>query len=116
MNTEEISRKVLDAADVVGKKTISLIEEGKLLIKIREAERGIEKSYRKIGRYLYENNRELLDGALEETVARIDTLSEQLAVLQREYAEVRGMKFCENCNSLNKENSVFCDQCGTRFY
>ncbi len=116
MNTEEISRKMIDAADAVGKKTKSLIEEGKLLIKIREAERDMEKSFRKIGRFLYENNRELLDGPLEDIVMRIDSLTEELAVLQREYAEVRGMKFCENCNSLNKENSVFCDQCGVKFY
>ncbi len=115
MNTEDISRKVLDAADVVGKKTKSLFEEGKLLIKIRDVERDIEKCYRVIGRFLYENNRSLLDGALEDTALQIDHLTEQLAVLEREYAQVRGMKFCENCNSLNHENSLFCDQCGTEF-
>lgn len=115
MNTEDISRKVMDAADVVGKKTVNLIEEGKLLIKIREIERCMDKSYRKIGRYLYENNRELLDGALAQTAESIDVNAEQLALLQREYAEMRGMKFCETCHTLNKETSVYCNQCGERF-
>lgn len=115
MNTEEISRKVMDAADMVGKKTVSLLEEGKLLFKIREIERSMDRSYRKIGRYLYENNRELLDGALAQVAENVDADAELLAVLQREYAEMRGMKFCENCHTLNKETSVYCNQCGERF-
>ena len=116
MNADEISRKVMDAASAVGDKAVGLIEEGKLLYKIREAERGIEKVCGKIGRYLYDNNRELLDGPLSEQVEKIDVLQAQLTSLRREYAQVRNMKFCENCGSLNKENSQFCDQCGEGFY
>ena len=115
MNTEEISRKVIDAADMVGKKTVTMLEEGKLLFKIREIERNMDKSYRKIGRFLYENNRELLDGPLAQVAENIDVDAEQLAIMQREYAEIRGMKFCENCHTLNKETSVYCNQCGARF-
>lgn len=116
MNTEEISRRVMDAADAVSKKTAGLIEEGKLLFKVREIERSIEKCYRNIGKHIYENNRHLLDGSMDEIADEIDVLSDQLVVLRREYAQVRGMKLCENCGSMNNEKSIFCDQCGEKFY
>lgn len=116
MNAEDFSRKVLDAADAVTKKTTDLIEEGKLLIKIREIERSIEKCYRKIGQGLYENNRNLLDGETEEIANQLDALMIQMQDLRREYAQVREMKLCENCGAVNKKDSVFCSQCGERFY
>ena len=116
MNAEDISRKVLDAADAVSKKTADLIEEGKLLIKIREIERSIEKCYQKIGQDLYENNRHLLDGETEEIADQLDALVIRLNDLRRDHAQVREMKLCENCGTINKKNSVFCSQCGERFY
>jgi hypothetical protein len=116
MNADDISRKVLDAADAVSKKTAGLIEEGKLLIKIREIERNIEKGYRKIGQILYENNRNLLDGETEEIADQLDALMIRLNDLRRDHAQVRDMKLCENCGAANKNDSVFCSQCGERFY
>ena len=115
MNTDEISRKVMDAADAVGKKTVGLIEEGKLLFKIREIERNIDKCYHTIGQKIYETNRHLLDGELEEVADQIDALFVQLVDLRREYAQVREMKFCENCGAISKDSSVFCNQCGEKF-
>ena len=114
MNAEDISRKVMDAADAVGKKTSEWLEEGKLLFRIREAERGIEKLYGKIGRFLYENNRSLLDGEVGEMAERIDELSQQLTELRRDLAQVSNQKYCENCGTLNTANSAFCNRCGER--
>lgn len=46
MNFEDFQKKVIDVTNTVGKKTNDLIEEGKLLYKIREAEREIDRLYR----------------------------------------------------------------------
>ena len=49
MNFEDFQKKVIDVTNTVGKKTNDLIEEGKLLYKIREAEREIDRLYQDLG-------------------------------------------------------------------
>mgnify|MGYP006980328212 CR=1 FL=1 len=54
MKFEDFQKKVIDVTNTVGKKTNDLIEEGKLLYKIRETEREIDRLYQDLGRAVYE--------------------------------------------------------------
>ena len=60
MKFEDFQKKVIDVTNTVGKKkTNDLIEEGKLLYKIRETEREIDRLYQDLGRAVYEADEDM---------------------------------------------------------
>ena len=114
MAFEDVSQKVKDTAEVVGKKAGDLLEEGKLLVKIKDTERKIERAYCAIGKSVYADGRETLNEEAAKTAAEVDDLLALLADTRRAYADVRGERYCESCHAVNKSDSAYCCKCGTR--
>ena len=112
MNTEDLSRKVMDAANAVGKKTAELIEAGKVLYYIRETERDIEKIYCEIGEYVCKNQLDILDDDCVEKVSALQELTEKLQLLREAQAQAKGMKLCVSCQALQEKDAKYCSKCG----
>ena len=94
MNFEDFQKKVIDVTNTVGKKTNDLIEEGKLLYKIREAEREIDRLYQDLGRAVYEADEDM--------------------ELRGKLADIKGSRVCRACGTINPNGSCYCSKCGTQ--
>lgn len=115
---DKFSQKVKDVTDTVGQKANDLIEEGKLLFKIRDIEKDIEKLFYELGRLIYdaqENLSELKDEKIREMKAVIDEKKGVLIELRHALAELKGEKFCSNCHTNNRTDSNYCNKCGKPF-
>lgn len=118
MNFNDVKKRIVDVTDKVGKKTNNLIEEGKLLYKIREAEREIDTLYRDLGRAVYEADEDMgvsFEEYTSEKAACIDRQKEHLASLRSALAAVKGSIICPTCGEMNAKTNNYCSKCGNHF-
>ena len=95
MKFEDFQKKVIDVTNTVGKKTNDLIEEGKLLYKIRETEREIDRLYQDLGRAVYEADEDMevsFEEYTSDKTEQIDSQKEKLAELRGALADLKGSR------------------------
>ena len=117
MNFADFQKKVIDVTNTVGKKTNDLIEEGKLLYKIREAEREIDRLYQDLGRAVYEADEDMevsFEEYTSDKTEQIDRQKEKLAELRGKLADIKGSRVCRACGTINPNGSCYCSKCGTQ--
>ena len=104
MKFEDFQKKVIDVTNTVGKKTNDLIEEGKLLYKIRETEREIDRLYQDLGRAVYEADEDMevsFEEYTSDKTEQIDSQKEKLAELRGALADLKGDG---NASTLTKDS------------
>jgi len=113
---EDLSKKITDTVDVVGKKTGEAVEIQKLRSQISNLERNMDKNYNILGKMLYDGYQDGME-LTDEAKALCEEITGS-AVLIREYeseiAEIRGLRKCPNCDAAVGEDVNFCPRCGKK--
>ena len=85
----DVAKKVGTVAGEAGTKAKDLANITKLSVSVGAKEKEIEKLYINIGKFVYENNRDVLPEELSETVEKIDTLKEEISELNKQIDELK---------------------------
>ena len=88
----ELSKKLSETADIVGKKTNEIWDQEKLKSQIRTLERANERDYVEIGKSVYEKfeNNELTDECCIAFCEAIEKRQEQIEDLKKEIGRIKG--------------------------
>lgn len=90
-----------------------LAENTKLSIDIHAKEEYINKQYASLGRKIYEMREG--DGELKfEEFELIREAKQEVARMQGQLAERKGMKKCCSCQAVMPQDALFCPSCGTK--
>ena len=103
-------------AKQVAKHTSNAITSTKLTYAINEANNKIKDIYSQIGKTMYE---EYLDGAtvneqFADMFEKIDALMHDIEALQAKKAELKKATRCQQCDTLNPNDSDYCSKCGAK--
>ncbi len=97
----------------VANKAKEIAEVTSLTGKVSAQESLIEKYYKEIGRFVYENREDACDNGLEERFKLVDAAYEEIERLKSEIRKIKGVKLCENCGNEVSGEDLFCSKCGT---
>ena len=111
---DEFKGKAKNVYGVASKATGDVVEMGKVHYQIKQTQWEIEKTYAKLGSYVYDARKgeEGLEEIINLAIAEVDALGEKLDELER---RLRGYKKVDKCPSCGKENDVdacYCSRCG----
>lgn len=112
MKMEDIPQIISATAQTVGQKAVGLWEEGRLVIRIKDLEREMNRVYAEIGKKQVERARAQFDAETENQAGMLDAMKEEYAALKSAYARARGEKFCPHCTAVNRRENEFCGRCG----
>ena len=85
----DVAKKVGTVAGEAGTKAKDLANITKLSASVCAKEKEIEKLYINIGKFVYENNRDVLPEELSKTVEKIDTLKEEISELNKQIEDLK---------------------------
>lgn len=113
---EDISKKVGDAANAVGRQAGKVTDIAKLKynISVRKGKR--EKLFESIGELRYEEIKNGVDNseAIAAIIADIDVLIEEINDLRARLDEITGVSRCPKCGVKIARGSAFCSFCGEK--
>lgn len=107
---ETLSNKGRD----VTKKAKELAEIVALNSQISSKEDEIDRYFREIGKYIYEQHRELAGGILAEKCAAVNAAYEEIERLKAEILNAKGSVLCPECGEEIGEGVLFCPKCGAK--
>lgn len=113
---DEFLDKARNLVDIAGKKTGEAMEFAKLKLSRAQVNGEIQKTYEKLGAFVYkfkkqgDENNELVDNC----IAEIDGLIEELDSIERKLNEIKSAVKCESCGAINDMDSAFCAKCGAK--
>ena len=101
---------------LAAQKTSNLLEQTKLTFASNDAENKVVELMSQIGEYVYSEH---VGGAefpeeIEQKLAAIDALKEEIAELKSKVAELKEKTICLVCGEYNDRENVFCAKCGSR--
>ena len=113
---EDISKKVGDAANAVGRQAGRVTDIAKLKYNITVRQGKKEKLFESIGSLRYEEIKNKVDNpeAIEAIVADIDAVSEEIADLRARLDELTGAVHCPKCGTKVSRGAAFCSSCGEK--
>ena len=112
---DDISKKVGDAASVVGKSAEKFTDLAKLKYNITISQGKLEKIFESIGKFHYEEYKNKIDNTevINKLLIDADNLSDEIADLRAKMDEQR-RKRCNICGAKISKNNSFCPSCGAK--
>ena len=111
---DDILTTAKNAADVVGKKAIQVKDISRLRLSIIELNKEIGRNFEALGRLVYDAGKSGNSYDVDDSVAAIDELYEELSILSDEMNRLRGRVVCPCCGKENTLDATFCSKCGNR--
>lgn len=113
---EEVLYKAKTVAETAGKKTADFVELARLKMNAAEIEKDIASTYEGLGRLIYDGRKDEQDVSpmIEECIAKVDELQVKLREVRRKICEYQKAVRCENCDTVNTDDSAYCKRCGAR--
>lgn len=113
---EDVVGAARDAADVVSKKTVDIVELSKLRLAAADVQNKIDREFKELGLAVYSGNKEEKDVAdvVTEKTASLDALHAQLDDLSEKIGGLRHIRRCAACGCKNPEDAAFCLKCGAK--
>ena len=104
------------AASAVSKKASDVYDASKHKITAAEIRGEINKKLRDLGALTYKEQVHGIDlsGQVQQTVAEITELKDNLNIIKEHIAASKNQKKCPQCDANVPKNSVFCNICGAR--
>lgn len=104
------------AASAVSKKASDVYDASKHKITAAEIRGEINKKLRDLGALTYKEQVHGIDlsGQVQQTVAEITELKDNLNIINEHIAASKNQKKCPQCDANVPKNSVFCNICGAR--
>ncbi len=103
-------------AATAGKKTDETIRVSKLKLKATQLNADIKNKNEKLGALVYEmaKSGEKDTEAFDAVIAEIDSNKAELADIDKQLDELRGMVTCEKCGAKTDNDNAFCPKCGAK--
>jgi len=115
---DKLGEKASKAYKITADKTGKIAKETKIKIKINNLKNEVNDLYKEIGKKIYEKHilqeEILIKKDLEEQLAKIDMLSDEIEVLLKECLELKDKKECSNCYKQIEKEFKFCHNCGEK--
>lgn len=114
---DKLTKKATETYKGAAEKTSKLAKETKLKMKISDNKSKIDDLYKEIGKKVYQKHKTKDDNCvknqIEEELAQIDSLSQEIDSLHDQILELSNEKVCIKCKETMDINSKFCPKCGT---
>lgn len=113
---DDIGKRVAEVAKNATKMTRDMADTTRLNVQISGKQEEIDKLYAQIG-MAYFARYQAGGGAadsMDELCAQIARLSEEKRSLQQQIDEIKQMRRCPKCGSVQPKESAFCSSCGNR--
>lgn len=118
---DNLGKKMSQVAQTAVEKSKDLAENAKINLAIAAEEREIEKAYKHIGEWYFNNYGDNCDPSQAETTAKIkaslvkiEEFRAQLDAEEETPAEEKAGKTCPTCGEKVEEDSKFCPACGAQ--
>ncbi len=113
---EDVVVNAKSAVNAVGKKAGIMVDISKLRISAADLNREIAERYQTLGSIVYDSQKtgNSVQELIEENVAVIDELYDQLDLINSQLLEFRNKVICKSCGRENPQDAFFCSYCGTR--
>ena len=113
---EDVVVNAKSAVNAVGKKAGIMVDISKLRISAADLNREIAERYESLGSIVYDSQKtgNSVQELIEENVAAIDELYDQLDLINAQLLQFRNKVVCKNCGRENPQEAFFCSFCGTR--
>lgn len=111
---DELKDRASDAAVVAGKAVSEVYEATKIKMAIAE-KKGTQKAlYRELGELVYKGYKSGAseDDALEDKIAEIDSVLEEVEALKAQQMKIKKVRTCPGCGSEIPVECNFCPKCG----
>ena len=113
---DKIIKKVEKTTKVVMQKSTDVVELTKVKLAITSAENEADELLREIGSIVYdayksgEGNAELV----EEKCVKLEKMKEEIEEKKNQFALLRNMKRCPECEYENEAKAVYCSKCAAK--
>lgn len=113
---EDVLVNAKSAANVVGKKAGQLVDVSKLRISAADLNNELSKRFETLGRVVYNAQKNGTDAseAMQENMAAIEDLYEQLDAINQQLTALRNKSLCKQCGAENPQDALYCNYCGAR--
>ncbi len=111
---EDLGKKLTSAGQAVAQKTKEVAEIAKLNLAIADNEKQINKTYQEIGKLYVEKYADNVGEDFAELVSTIKQAEEEIASLEKQINELKGVCKCEQCGAELNEEVSFCSECGAQ--
>ncbi|MCD8049794.1 MAG: zinc ribbon domain-containing protein [Clostridia bacterium] len=112
---DDIKDKASDAAVVAGKAVNEIYEATRIKMAIAEKKGTVKAIYREIGEAVYASvkNGEDASDVIEDKVAEIDAIFEEIEALRDRQMKIKKLRVCASCGSSVPDDCKFCPKCGS---
>ncbi len=110
----KISESLTEAGKDVSQKVKDMTGIARLNMDIRGKESYINRRFTAIGEQYYEMHKDDVEPLFKE-IDLINEAKEEILRMQKELAELKGMKRCSACGATTDQDSLFCPKCGTKY-
>lgn len=113
---EKIISNVEKTTKAVVQKSNDVVEITKVKMAISNAENEAQEVVYEIGQLVYEayKNGEGNPELVEEKCIKLDEIRKDIDNKRNQYAKLRNLKRCANCERENDADAIFCSKCGTK--
>lgn len=115
---DKLTKKATETYKGAAEKTGKLAKETKLRLKINENKSKINDLYEEIGKKIYIQHKEHEDicakNEIEDELAKIDILANEIEMYNREILELSNQKECIECKEKLSKDAKFCPKCGAK--
>lgn len=111
---DELKDKASDAAVVAGKAVSEVYEATKIKMAIAEKKGTLKALYREVGEMIYKSYKDgnSEDDALEDKIAEIDAVHEEIEALKAQQMKIKKVRTCSGCGGEIPIECNFCPKCG----
>lgn len=113
---EDVVINAKTAVTAVGKKAGQIVDVSKLRLSAANLNNEIGKRFEALGRVVYDAKKSGGDSGslVEECIASIDDLYDQLDAVNEQLAASHSQVVCRKCGEENPASAVYCCKCGRR--
>ena len=113
---EDVISKAKSVAEAAGKKTSDFIEVTKLKLEIAETEKEMASVFEGMGRLIYDAKKTGEDAGslVDDCILKADECQSKIDRLRRKVDEFKHSVRCENCDTANADDAIYCKKCGQR--
>ena len=111
---DQIGKRLSDVSQNVSQQTKNFTDTTRLNAEISEKRRKLPGIYEAVGRAYYERHKNDLNAEERDKIQEINTTFAEIARLEEEIRQIRGITKCPVCGTDNANDAVFCSACGNR--
>ena len=113
---EDVVVNAKEAVNAVGKKAGQMVDISKLRLNAADLNNEISKRFEALGRVIYDAKKTDNDSTdlVNECVAAIDELYEQLEAVNDQISSLRCKVVCKECGAENPAEAAYCNKCGSK--